>query len=308
MNRESQKEQSIEAFLTKEPVFDLNEIDVPAAEKKVFRRMKPDKPFLQILITGFRRTASIIVVPLAILSAYLLLNDRDSAGADIWQEVIVPYGTFSQINLSDGTKVWLNSGSSLKYPATFKKKHRQVHLTGEGYFEVTSDRTNPFLVQTEQILLTATGTTFNIEAYPADSMIAVTMIEGKIDVAFGQASPVKMTTGQRVTYNRTTGKGNLIPSDAYKWCAWKNGLMIFRDDPLAYVFKRLEQTFNVAIDVKNPEIAGDLYRATFEDESLDEILRLLERTAPIRFVRHKREKDTDNLYVKKQIDVYKKTK
>ncbi|MDR2683159.1 MAG: DUF4974 domain-containing protein [Dysgonamonadaceae bacterium] len=100
----------------------------------------------------------------------------------------------------------------------------------------------------------------------------------------------------------------MTATDTYKWCAWKDGLMIFRDDPLSYVFKRLSRTFNVDIRIKDPAIASDAYRATFEDESLDEILRLLEKTAPIHFVQHKREMNANNRYVRKQIDVYRRSK
>ncbi|MDR0697994.1 MAG: DUF4974 domain-containing protein [Tannerella sp.] len=309
MENDEQKEQLIEEFLTKKPVFEPVEIDVSNAERKVFKQIEKAQPFRRF-ITYFQRAAAILVLPLIIFSVYAAIgkSDADERGDEVCQELTAPCGMISQINLPDGSKVWLNGGSSLKYPLKFRKGSRNVQLYGEGYFEVQSDKKNPFIVQTEQLYLTATGTIFNIEAYPMDSVVCVTMVSGTIDVAFNHATPVTMKAGERVSYNDRTGRSEMTATDTYKWCAWKDGLMIFRDDPLSYVFKRLARTFNVDIQIKNPEIESDVYRATFEDESLDEILFLLEKTAPLHFVRHKREMNGNNQYTRKQIDVYKRSK
>jgi ferric-dicitrate binding protein FerR (iron transport regulator) len=309
MKKDEQKEQLIEVFLTGKPAFDPVEIDVLNAERRVFKQIETAQPFRRFMMY-FQRVAAILVIPLIILSVYPHLGEPEAGvpGSEVYQELTVPYGMVSQINLPDGSKVWLNGGSSLKYPLKFGKGRRNVLLNGEGYFDVQSDKKNPFIVQTEQLRLTATGTRFNIEAYRTDSVTCVTMVDGKIDVAFNQVAPFAMKAGKRVSYNDRTGRSEMTETDTYRWCAWKDGLMIFRDDPLAYVFKRLARTFNVDIHVKNPEIAPDAYRATFEDESLDEILLLLEKTAPIRFVQHKREMSSNDRYRRKQIDVYKQGK
>jgi ferric-dicitrate binding protein FerR (iron transport regulator) len=309
MKNDEQKEQLIEAFLTKKPVFEPVEIDVSNAERKVFKQIERTPPFRRF-ITCFQRVAAILVLPLIIFSVYTVVgnSDVDEPENEVYQKLTAPCGMISQIHLPDGSKVWLNGGSSLEYPLKFKKGRRNVQLDGEGYFEVQSDKKNPFIVQTEQLYLTATGTIFNIEAYPTDSVACVTMVNGTIEIAFNQAKPVAMKAGERISYNDRTGKSEMTVTDTYKWCAWKDGLMIFRDDPLAYVFKRLARTFNVDIHIQNPEIASDVYRATFEDESLDEILLLLEKTAPLHFVRHKREMNGNDPYTRKHIDVYKRDK
>jgi ferric-dicitrate binding protein FerR (iron transport regulator) len=304
MKEEEQKEQLIETFLTKKPVFNPDEINVPEAKLKVFKQIETANPFRRFMIY-FQRAAAILVIPLILLAVYQVAGEFFGQKAETFLEITVPCGMFSSVDLPDGSKVWLNGGSSLKYPAMFHKGRRSVALDGEGYFEIRSDAKNPFTVRTAQMLLTATGTAFNVEAWPVDSVTSVTMTDGKIDVAFSRAAPFAMKTGQRASYNSRTGKSTVSVTDAYKWCAWKDGMMIFRDDPLSYVFERLARTFNVDIHIKSPEIASDIYRATFEDESLDEILGLLEKTAPIRFVRHKREKD-GNQYTRKKIDVYKR--
>jgi ferric-dicitrate binding protein FerR (iron transport regulator) len=291
------------------PAFDPAGIDVSKAEKKIRKRISGTKA-VQKLWVYWQRVAAIMLIPLLLWSVYRYVdNHADPLPEETgYQELKSPRGMFSRTELPDGTNVWLNGGSSLKYPLKFRQGRRQVFLEGEGYFEVHSDRENPFVVKTGQMTLTATGTAFNIEAYAADSMTAVTMVDGVIDVVFGKAAPVTLNPGERALYNSQTLKGSVIQTDPYKWYAWKDGQMIFRSDPLCYVFKRLEQMFNVEIILKDGEIAGELYRASFKDESLDEILRLLEMSAPIRFVQRERSQTADQYYETQRIEVYKRNR
>jgi ferric-dicitrate binding protein FerR (iron transport regulator) len=288
------------------PAFNPDGIDVAKAMQRMNRKI-PGTNIVRTLWNGWQRAAAIIIIPLLLLSAYLLVNDRtDGNEATGYQELKSPHGMFSRTDLPDGTKVWLNGGSTLRYPLKFHPR-RSVFLEGEAYFEVHSDRKNPFTVQTHHMTLTATGTAFNVEAYACDSMTAITMAGGVVDVDFGKtAAPLTLKSGDRVLYNSLTSKRTVLKTDPYKWYAWKDGQMIFRNDPLHYVFKRLEQNFNVEIILKDTEIAHEPYRASFRDESLDEILRLLEMSAPIRFVLHKRNKTENQYYEKQRIEVYKR--
>lgn len=288
------------------PPFNPAEIDVNAATKKVLANIAATKRnTARILLQYWQRAAAILVIPLLIISTYLYLNSIGDPGDTVqYQEVKSPHGTFSSVVLPDGTDVWLNGGSTLKYPVVFKKGERNVYLSGEGYFEVHSDKENPFVVQTDQIRLRATGTAFNIEAYKTDSMTSVTMVEGQIDVAFGNSTPVAMMPGERASFNNLTRQCRITRTDPYKWCAWKDGLMIFRDDPLWYVFKRVGQTFNVDIELKDATLANAPYRATFENEPLDEILRLLKLSAPIRFKQTERTLSPNGSYKRQKIEVY----
>lgn len=290
------------------PAFNPSEIDVSEAEKNILANIAATKRnIVHTILVYWQRVAAILLLPLLILCTYLYLNKESDLYDTIeYQEVKSPHGTFSEVRLPDGTNVWLNGGSSLKYPLAFRKGERDVFLNGEGYFEVHSDKENPFIVKTDQITLRATGTAFNIEAYNMDSITAVTMVNGKIDVAFGNSSPVTMVPGERASFNSQTKQCLIAKTDPYKWYAWKDGLMIFRDDPLSYVFKRVGLTFNVNIELKDSSLANAPYRATFEYESLDEILRLLEMSAPLQFKHNKRIKSKDNFYEKQTIEVYKR--
>lgn len=288
------------------PAFNPSEINVFEAEKNILANIAAtERNVVRVVLLYWQRIAAIIVIPLLLLCTYFYLNKNSSQyNAIEYQEVKSPHGTFSEVCLSDGTHVWLNGGSSLRYPLVFRKGEREVFLHGEGYFEVEADKENPFVVETGRITLRATGTAFNIEAYNNDSITAVTMVKGKVDVAFGNSSPVAMIPGERASFNNLTKQCLIAKTDPYKWYAWKDGLMIFRDDPLSYVFKRLGQTFNVNIDLRDTTLANAPYRATFEYESLDEILRLLRMSAPLSFKQNKRVKDKNNIYEKQTVEVY----
>lgn len=290
------------------PAFTPSEINVSEAEKSILTNLETlKKNPIRTLLLYWQRVAAILVIPLMLICIYLFLEKENNTYSTIeYQEVKSPHGIFSEVRLPDGTHVWLNGGSSLKYPLTFRKGMRDVFLSGEGYFEVCSDKKNPFRVKTDQITVRATGTAFNIEAYGNDSITAVTMVNGKIDVSFGNSSSLTLQPGERASFNKRTKQCSMAKTDPYKWYAWKDGLLIFRDDPLSYVFKRLGLTFNVDIELKDSTLANAPYRATFEYESLDEILRLLEMSAPLYFKQYKRDKNPNDIYKKQIIEVYKK--
>ena len=287
------------------PVFAPDDIETEKAKSRVMRKIVP-VAWYRIAVVYWQRVAAILIVPLIVLSAYLWFGQAGDKESPVsYQQIFAPYGTHSKVKLPDGSIAWLNAGSTLEFPTVFKKGERTVRLTGEAFFEVESDTENPFIVETNRLHVKATGTAFNVEAYEKDSITAVTMAEGKIAVAIDGKKPFPMVSGERMKYNLNHLACQVIKADPYKWCAWKDGLMVFRDDPLSEVFKRIGQTFNVDIEIKDAEIARHLYRATFEDESLDEILRLLKLTAPIRYKKFDRDQSSGGIYKKQRIEVYK---
>jgi ferric-dicitrate binding protein FerR (iron transport regulator) len=289
--------------------FTPEEINMEKAYKQVMRHVKPRKWHQSPFFIYWQRTAAVLLLPLMLGFTCLWLNaDRKEMAAEggrpVLLEVSTPFGTYTRMNLPDGSAVWLNAGSLLKYPAAFRPGTRTVYLSGEAYFEVESDEENPFVVETKKLKVRATGTAFNVEAYPADSLASVTMAKGEITVGIANTLPLPMKPGERMEYNLKKNRYEIRKTDAYKWYAWKDGVMVFRDDPLEQVFKEIGQTFNIEIEVKDNSIGKHLYRATFEEESLDEILRLLSMTAPIRYKYFERKKDSDGYYLKQKIEVY----
>lgn len=286
------------------PAFNPEDIDTKKAKEKVFSQINRERSSIRQLTIYWQRISAILVIPLLLSIIYLFLRGSGEERTT-YQELFAPYGMYSKANLPDGSKVWLNGGSSLKYPIRFTGGKRSVLLSGEGYFEVQANPEKPFMVITESMTLRATGTSFNIEAYKTDSITAITLAEGKVEVSLKNNPATALHPGERILYNNSTSKGTITKTaDPYKWYAWKDGLMIFRDDPLEYVFKRLSLIFNVNISIKDTELNDAPYRATFEEESLDEILRLLELTAPIKFIYTERGQNADSHFDKQTIEVH----
>lgn len=286
------------------PPFSPESIDIEKAHTKFLRQTKANLSGFSLFLKYWQRAAAILLLPLLVFFSYLFIDNKSQPIPESFQEVTTPYGTQSKLNLPDGSVVWLNGGSTLRYPLFFEKGKRNVQLMGEAYFEVQSDNENPFVVEVGDLWVRATGTAFNIEAFGKDSVISVTMTEGVVDIRIGNKNPFVLKPGERMRYDQRLAKVEILKTDPYKWYAWKDGLLVFRDDPLAYVFKKVGQTFNVDIAVKDTGIARHLYRATFENESLDEILKLLQLSAPITYRRLEREKTSENKYKQQEIEVY----
>ena len=289
------------------PAFNPEEIDVNSAHRKVMEQiLHPNQPVSVRPKLSFlhywQQVAAILLLPLLILSAYLYFKPASQI-AETYQELFTPYGTWSVVNLPDGSKVWLNAGSSLKYPTQFNDKQRVVSMQGEAYFEVESDKEHPFIVKTKQLTVEATGTAFNVNAYAPDHVAAVTLVKGKVAVTLDQKKTISLSPGEKIDYNLATSLYNVNKTNTYKWCSWKDGILIFRDDPLEYVFKRLGQTYNVEFILKDAELGKYSYKATFEGESLNEILRLLEMSAPIRCKEVSNRNSNNEKFEKQRIEV-----
>lgn len=287
------------------PAFNPKSIDVEKATEKVTGKINEQNRVKLPLLVWWQRIAAILIIPLIAFTGYLLNRETELAANDVYQEVFSPFGVRSKINLPDGSMVWLNSGSHLKYPVVFKNGSRNVVLTGEAYFEVQSDKKNPFIVDTEKMSVKATGTAFNVEAYATDTIVAVTLVHGKVDVNIDGRKNINLMPNQRISFNNESSRYELTVTDPYKWCAWKDGILAFRDDRLDYVFKKIGLMYNVDIAVTNKEIASQLYRATFQGESLEEILRLLKLSAPIRYVHTPRVRSANGDFSKEKIEVFK---
>jgi|WetSurMetagenome_2_1015567.scaffolds.fasta_scaffold00436_13 transmembrane sensor len=260
----------------------------------------------------WQKIAAITFVPLivaSILLIYVKSYKTSSTKGPIYNELYASFGTRSAIRLVDSTLVWLNSGSILRYPDKFDEKHRQVFLKGEAYFEVKSDATKPFVVETPNFKVNATGTKFNVLDYESATTIEITLVSGKISVnGPGHAECSRLITelypNQHLTINKKNGEKSIVTEETYKYISWKDGRLIFRNETLSKVVEKLSLYFNVDIELKGEELKVYRYRATFEDESLEEILRLLKLTAPIDIFEAKRIPLPDGSFPKKHVIIF----
>jgi transmembrane sensor len=240
--------------------------------------------FIRIL----SRVAAVLFLPLLLTTSLYVSERIDAAmGDEQYTELYVSHGSKINTQLPDGTLVWLNSGSTLKYPQSFTRRKRQVELLGEAYFEVAHDPSHPFIVNAGDIDLRVLGTKFNVMAYPDEDHVSATLEQGKVSVERvndeRKASWLcYLEPGEHAVYTKEKGtiSKSLIRTD--KYTSWKDGKLIFRNDPLEEVIIRLERWYNVEI-----EIAGDHrlpetpYTLTIEDESITQVLEYLEVASAI---------------------------
>ena len=262
------------------------------------------------LFSWISKVAVIILIPVLTFMFYTiyennrLTNQITSLSLDSL-EVIAPIGVRTIVELPDGSVVHLNSGSRIKYPQNFYGETRDVALIGEGYFEVAHKPEKPFVVNTGRIDVRVLGTEFNLNAYPEDNDIAITLVEGKVLVEEmknkGKIENIKeLIPGQHVTYEKKTGtlKSNLVKVE--KYIAWKDGKLIFENEPIEQVAQRLSRMFNVEIQI-DEEVKKYNYTVTFEDEPLFQILELLSVATPINYKALPRTKNSDGTFSKQII-------
>lgn len=173
---------------------------------------------------------------------------------EIFNIITVPQGGEYKLILADGTQVWLNSGSSLKYPVAFVKDSRQVDLNGEAYFEVTKSG-RPFIVRTFDMDIKVLGTSFNISAYGNDDCVRTTLVEGKVIVANKHDEcEYTMAPGHAWTYTRSTDKAEMTECDTELYTSWVKGIFKFRDMPLEEIMQKLNRWYGCSVRFENERL------------------------------------------------------
>ncbi len=205
--------------------------------------------------------AAAVVLPLIFTAslAFLLFRSPEKE-AVAYREVAVAKGEQLQVLMQDGTRVWLNADSRLVYPDNFNDRERVVKLEGEAYFEVAKNREKPFRVELGAMDILVTGTSFNIKAYPEDSLIQTCLAEGAISLhnnVSAQGNGVAMKPGEVALFSKHSGVCRVDETDdAGSYSAWKGNRLIFKKTPLREVLKVLERKFDRVLKLKTRHYAG----------------------------------------------------
>lgn len=268
---------------------------------------KQSKKPLQRFIRIYMKAAAVLLLPLIITGSILFgfLRNRAGAVADqrVTSTIYAPMGSRVAFILPDSTTGMLNSGSYLTYSLPFSKK-RELKLEGEALFKVKKDEENPFEVSAGNSIVKVLGTSFNLSAYPAEDYVEVVIKEGTVEFKGTKKSDgVLLTPSERLVFqNGNTIKHKVDPD---KYIAWTEGRLIFRGDPMAEVARRLERWYNVKVVLADKELEGYSFRATFEDDMLEEVLKYLSMTSPISYKISPRIVLPDGTYKKDEVVIYK---
>ena len=255
-------------------------------------RQNPNQIIIQKPLSNNRilsiiaRAAAILLIPVLSLLLYTNLSDKGSYTDNLNDlEVVAPASSRMNFELGDGTKVWLNHGSKLRYPYRFEGKNRKVFLTGEAYFAVAHNKEVPFIVGTDHLEIKATGTAFNVSAYPNDDFVETTLVEGKV-ILYERNSNLEiraLSPNECLKFNSQKNVYSLESGDIKKYTAWKDGQLVFRNDSTKDVARKLAGWFNIEVEVTNKRAMEFTYTATFAGETLPQVLELMTLATPVSY-------------------------
>ena len=199
-----------------------------------------------------------------------------------YNTLTVPYGKRFEVVLSDGTHVFLNSGTSLRYPVNFiKGQNREVFLKGEAYFNVTEDTKHPFIVNSGPLRTQVLGTQFNISSYSEDESILTVLVEGSVkvysEIAEETGKEAILQPGQKAAWSRSTKNIVVNEADIELHTAWIDGRIVFRKLPFSSILKKLERHYNVTIVNHNKALDSEMFRASFDIETIEEVMESFNR-------------------------------
>jgi ferric-dicitrate binding protein FerR (iron transport regulator) len=213
---------------------------------------------------------------------YIVGSGKSGVSGNVYNSIVTPQGGEYKIVLSDGTKVWLNSASSLKYPAVFSGHDRRVELAGEAYFEVAKNREMPFKVVVKGMAIEVLGTHFNVMAYNNEKAVETTLLEGKVKLT-NDKRQAYLLPGQRGILTDKQPGFEIQSADIQKAVAWKNGYFTFKQESIQSIMRKVARWYNVEVvyqgDVEDKTFGGSVSR--FAD--ISELLKTLELTGTIHF-------------------------
>ena len=251
---------------------------------QINRDQQHDPPLIRKLYRFAYRAAATLFIPLLIFSMWQM-SSHSVYNEESYISLETPMGSKQKTTLPDGTEVWQNSGTTLKYPAHFSKEKREVILTGEAYFHVASDKNHPFLVKTQEGTVKVTGTKFNVSSYPDDSKYSVVLEEGKVSFeAVNHKTPIEMLPSEQIVMNKKTGTILKQKTDTEKYTSWISGKLIFRNDQLSDVVTRLGRWYNVDIILNDPNgtIGQHPLTMTIKNETIQQVLDYITQAAELK--------------------------
>jgi transmembrane sensor len=258
------------------------------------------------------RIAAVFLIALFLgsLGYYLIDKNRELNTAPLFIEYVSPLGSRSFVSLADGSKVWLNAGSTLKYQNSFGINNRELLLTGEAFFEVKKNKDLPFVVKTSEIDIIALGTKFNVKAYSEEKTIETTLIEGSVKLesnsvkladnlilkpndkaVFTKKNQIlELTPNQQQNKNQAQleqvkPKLEIIQSvEPDPIISWKEQRWVINNEKLGSLAVKLERRYDVNFIFDNEVLKEYAFRGTLEDETLEQIMEAIKLSAPVKYV------------------------
>ena len=261
-----------------------NTQDIEKAEKRLFKRLEQEKTkqYKVRRMVGWIRYAAVFVGFFLLGTFGYLFYQTYSQPETLL--AVTTHDKIKELKLPDGTKVWLNSESTLSYRSDFGRRDRDVELDGEAYFEVAKNKEIPFYVNTETNQVRVVGTHFNVCAYKGSNEFETTLVEGIVDIyAYDNERPLTRLTKNEF-FGSYQGKYKKAVLPSYDYLRWREGLYCFDDSPFSCILTKLEKYYNVKITVENPKVLN--YRCTGkfkEQDGVEHILKVIQKDHPFTY-------------------------
>jgi transmembrane sensor len=257
----------------------------------------------------YSKVAAILLLPVIALSILYYFSSQTvqqspaTQLAQSWVEINAPAGSRVEFSLPDGSRGWLNSGSTLKYSPVFTDQ-RKVALTGEAWFDVKHLENSNFTVSVKDMVINDLGTTFNVSAYNDDQFTSVILEEGKVEIdgTTGVFNEI-LQPNEKLSFDKNARVISVKSVDASRFSAWKDGYLVIDDETLGQVEGRIERWYNIELVIEDETIKNYRFKATFKDEPIEEVLRLLAKTTPMSYDIDNRVNDTNGHYEQKRVTI-----
>lgn len=214
----------------------------------------------------------------------LLIYEKNISTELVFNKLTVPRGGVYELRLSDGSRVWLNSNTELRYPVAFNEKERILCLSGEAYFQVERDSLRPFIVMVDDMQVKVYGTEFNINTHDP-RMIRTVLVNGKVGIrSLNTGQEVFLLPDQLAEYNVSTRQIAVSPIDPYPFIAWKNGEFVFENETIESIMNRLAEWYDLKVFFNNEAVKKQCFTGIISRfGSVSEVLHLIESTATVQF-------------------------
>lgn len=265
----------------------------------------------QLMVWG-SKIAAVLILPLIISVFWLYQKNTDiqTAYNQMAQynhenpvRVKAPKGGLVNLELPDGSKVWLNADSEIEYPASFRGEQREVSISGEAFFEIEKSEA-PFIVNNPGPQIKVYGTQFNVSAYTNEPNVTVALAEGKVALDVN-GEEVFLRPGEVSKFDKENRELSISQTNIDQFISWREGKLIFRDATMASIIRTLERRYNATIEVRDKEVANYKYNAIIQGETFEQILDLLSRTAPIKCKYIKPKQNDDSSFTQAEVIITK---
>ena len=217
---------------------------------------------------------------------YTSVNEKTDKSSTVFNELLIGKGEEYQLVLSDGTRVWLNSETRLKFPVQFSNNRREVFLEGEAYFEVTKNPEAPFIVKTGHMDVEVLGTSFNVSAYKDEASIQTTLVEGKVRVSseFGQSLEQVLKPNEQAVFNKSSNQFKIIEVNAALYSSWCEGIFVFNEESLDDILRKLSRWYDINVFFQSEEVRAYQFSGKLPRfKNCNELLDMIEKTTNVKF-------------------------